>query len=923
MGLSESEETGSCRNALPVRAVAMGKVHREMWPARCAICRFKESAMTTKKRPVSHGVSFALLSLTLLSTHIGRAGVDTWTSGGPDGEFVACIAVDPKSPQTLYVGTYNGVFRSTDGGTSWVRTGLENTYVYRMAIDPLRPATLYAQGRDRAFPSLLYDQTLLYKTTDGAETWRVVRSFGSSGIEGFIAIDPVNSDTVYVADPGSTRGGVLKTTNGGASWSAMNAGLPTWGVCASCPQWPQVLYSLVIDPSNPATLYSLALFAKVYRSTDGGSRWTLWNQAKNLWKSLLIDSSSTLYAVGNYGVDKLTPSLTHIYPAPVTAFSLDPSAPGTLYLATTVTTDNVTQPKQFATVILKSTNGGTSWKPLGNGLSNQYVSSMVVDAAGRSLHAGTGRDNLGALESGHGVFDFEITRPCESPVVPIVVDVRTDTAHYTTELTLTNDTSAPQTVNLVYTASFGSAEGSGTATDLLMPGEQRRIDDLVAYLRDKGLALPSRTGPAGQGGTLRVITPEFDGVGRVAALARTATTTQAPLPMGRAGLAYGSVEVFAGHAALRVFGLRSSDADRSNLAVVNTSASPMTVRITVFSGGGDGRSSVVRDAQALPPYGWVQINSPELLDQPGIANGWALVERTSDQGGLYAYGVVNDRVTNDGSFLAPTRGGTYGGPGVIPVLVETQAFSSELVLANRSDVDATITLQYVESLSPERGTGGTASLTLPARTQWIVPGAIGFLRQQGLTIGPAGGIFAGSMAVSVLSGPPADAIYAGARTATPSENGGEFGLFTPGITEMAGGVCIVEGCFTNREQPAWGTKAYIYGLVADDRNRSNVAVANAGFYPTYSSNVSLRLEVHDGDAGGALKGDPIEVTLAPGQWKQFDGILKAAGVANGWVEITETNQDEYVPSWIAYGVINDGGRSRERTGDGAYVPMTK
>jgi hypothetical protein len=51
-----------------------------------------------------------------------------------------------------------------------------------------------------------------------------------------------------------------------------------------------------------------------------------------------------------------------------------------------------------------------------------------------------------------------------------------------------------------------------------------------------------------------------------------------------------------------------------------------------------------------------------------------------------------------------------------------------------------------------------------------------------------------------------------------------------------------------------------------------------------------------------------------------DGILRAAGVSNGWVEITRISGSA---PWIAYGVINDGGNPGERTGDGAYVPMTK
>ena len=79
----------------------------------------------------------------------------------------------------------------------------------------------------------------------------------------------------------------------------------------------------------------------------------------------------------------------------------------------------------------------------------------------------------------------------------------------------------------------------------------------------------------------------------------------------------------------------------------------------------------------------------------------------------------------------------------------------------------------------------------------------------------------------------------------------------------------------------------------------------------------FRLQVHDADAAGTPRGDPVTVTLVGTRWLQVDDILRSAGVRNGWVEITH----EGGGFWTAYGVINDGARPGERTGDGAYVPM--
>ena len=75
------------------------------------------------------------------------AGAGVWTTHGPEGGSVPALAIDPKTPSTLYAGTAcAGVFKSTDGGAHWnaINTGLHGVNVRALAIDPLTPATLYA-----------------------------------------------------------------------------------------------------------------------------------------------------------------------------------------------------------------------------------------------------------------------------------------------------------------------------------------------------------------------------------------------------------------------------------------------------------------------------------------------------------------------------------------------------------------------------------------------------------------------------------------------------------------------------------------------------------------------------------------------------------------------------------------------------------
>ena len=87
-----------------------------------------------------------------------------------------------------------------------------------------------------------------------------------------------------------------------------------------------------------------------------------------------------------------------------------------------------------------------------------------------------------------------------------------------------------------------------------------------------------------------------------------------------------------------------------------------------------------------------------------------------------------------------------------------------------------------------------------------------------------------------------------------------------------------------------------------------------------SNSVTLSLQAFDGDHGGVSAGAAETATLQPGQWMQFGNFLAAKSVTNGWVRVTRTAG---TAPWIAYGVINDGGAPGQRTGDGAFVQMTR
>src|SRR5947207_12983935 len=92
-----------------------------------------------------------------------------WSANGPEGGTVSTLEVDPARPSVLYAGTHGaGVFRSACGGRTWRRSSdclPPATFVLALELATSRPTTLYLEA---------YECQRLYRSTDGARSWREV-----------------------------------------------------------------------------------------------------------------------------------------------------------------------------------------------------------------------------------------------------------------------------------------------------------------------------------------------------------------------------------------------------------------------------------------------------------------------------------------------------------------------------------------------------------------------------------------------------------------------------------------------------------------------------------------------------------------------------------------------------------------------------
>jgi hypothetical protein len=476
--------------------------------------------------------------------------------------------------------------------------------------------------------------------------------------------------------------------------------------------------------------------------------------------------------------------------------------------------------------------------------------------------------------------------------VPLVLSsAGANNSFFTSELVLTNRGFTDAAVQVTYTAAFGG--GSGTASTSLPAGRQQIVPDAIAYLKSIGIPIPDS---GDRGGTLAVRFSSPEG-------AVTVRTTTA-LAEGRAGLAYPGIPVTAALTGTSYLcGLRQTGRDRSNVAIQNAGSpadGDVVLRLTVISGDPEAPLSQVLPDEILSPGSFRQISAILHSNGLSLANGYVRIERVDGKAPYYAYAVINDAVTSDGSFVPAIAEDTLAGRTglTLPVIVETGSLTSELVLTNWSTMAKTIRFAYVAQAIQAADNTANFVMQLRSGEQMILQNLVQLLRDRGVSgVGPVGQTYAGALFATIDDG-DFGGVSVGART-TAAGGGGYYG-----VSYMA----VPYGT-------AARTSAWLYGLQQNAENRTNLALINTG--ETDGKPDLFSIELFDGDTGNRVN-IVEEIPINAKAWKQLDSILAlyAPGTRQGYARVTRAAGSN---PFIAYSIVNDGGRSGERTGDGAFV----
>jgi len=214
---------------------------------------------------------------------------------------IGALAVAPSSPETIYVGsgeglqrpdlsTGDGIYKSINGGQTWQHLGLrDGQQISAITVDPRDPGRVFVALLGHPYgPN---EERGVFRSTDGGQTWQKVLYKDENTGAVAVVLDPANSQIVY-ADLWSSRqgpwengawqgpgSGLYKSTDGGTSWRQLTKGLPTFDQSLG-------RIGITVAPSDANRLYATVdapQLGGIYRSDDAGETWRRVNSERRVW----------------------------------------------------------------------------------------------------------------------------------------------------------------------------------------------------------------------------------------------------------------------------------------------------------------------------------------------------------------------------------------------------------------------------------------------------------------------------------------------------------------------------------------------------------------------------------------------------------------------------------------------------------------
>ncbi|HEX8907524.1 MAG TPA: hypothetical protein VF771_21965, partial [Longimicrobiaceae bacterium] len=233
---------------------------------------------------------------------------------------ITSIAIPAGSPSTVYVGAaQGGVWKTIDGGKNWAALSDNelSLAIGALAIDPSNPQVIYAGTGEGNFAGDSYYGAGVLKSTNGGASWTMLAQATFTGTRfSRLFVTPGTPSRLFAA----TGKGVYRSTDGGVNWTQMSSGIPG-GFPAT---------DVCVDPSTPTTVYAAVWGQGIYRTTNAAA-------ATPAWTKLVTGLPAS--------------GFTRI------ALAVAPSAPQNVFALIADSSYNITG-------FFRSTNGGTAWSAI-------------------------------------------------------------------------------------------------------------------------------------------------------------------------------------------------------------------------------------------------------------------------------------------------------------------------------------------------------------------------------------------------------------------------------------------------------------------------------------------------------------------------------------------------------------------------------
>ena len=208
-------------------------------------------------------------------------GGNNWEKiGFEKSERISNIIINPNNSNEIYIGVLGalwsdslerGVYKSIDGGVSWKKILYvnESTGCADLAIDPENPLVLYASMWEHRRTAWSFESggenSALYKSNDGGQSWKKIHNGFPKGNLGRLAISVAPSKTnilytVIEAENDSEKG-LYRSEDYGESWNQLNNDF-------EITVRPFYFSKIVVDPKDPDVVVKAGLYGSISR--DGG-----------------------------------------------------------------------------------------------------------------------------------------------------------------------------------------------------------------------------------------------------------------------------------------------------------------------------------------------------------------------------------------------------------------------------------------------------------------------------------------------------------------------------------------------------------------------------------------------------------------------------------------------------------------------------